>query len=1116
MTSQNDSGYAIYNNTPNFHPVNSIYENRLRQFIDKHGQYKDFNVPKFYDQERIWNTAGDDTSAGFVNLGVYAVPHLDRPLFRDVVPHAEFTPASKGQSFGPSWKTFWFQVAICIPSKWIEAQPEEIHFEWDCGNEGLAYSEDGTTLKAFTGGERIELALPKHLWVKEQTHTFYIEVACNGMFGNGRNGSDIAPPDENRWFRLATADLVLPNLEARRLGVDFWILSDAARELPSDSWQKHKARTVCNQIMNAFNPEDVASVATCREIAQEMLGKDINSDAVYHNHLKNSPQAVEVVGIGNCHIDTAWLWPFDETKRKVVRSWTTQLAIMEKYPEYIFVASQAQQFKWLKQYHPETFDRVKQKYREQQFFPIGGSWVEHDTNIPNGESLVRQFLVGQRFFLENFGFQSDCFWLPDTFGYSSQIPQLCRLANIDKFLTQKLSWNNINNFPNTTFNWIALDGSQVLVHMPPANTYTADANFGDVMRSLHNHKNLENDHQGMLLYGKGDGGGGPSEEMLEKLRRCRGLSNTVGLVPTVQVGATVDDFFASVLERTNNGKDLVGWNGELYFEFHRGTYTSQADIKKFMRLGEVKLHDLEYVASFASLRGYTYPRKELEALWEDLLLCQFHDVLPGSSIEDVYKDAKPMLRNVIDRCDELLKKALTHIGGGKGAKPAIEDVTFVNTLPWARSEVVESSPEKALVYVASDESGSVSTAQADSIKYPATVSRTSGSTFVLDNQRLRATLSNGILVSLYDQLNDRELIDTQTGTEGKDFVSADLVGGNQFVVFEDTPLSWQAWDTELFSLMKYKPLAYPTTFEIYDSGPLRSSVKASYKISEHSSMDVVISLDGLQSLEGDLSFLRFHCDVDWHEECKFLKVQFPTTLRTSLEASYETQYGITHRPTHWNTSWDVAKFEVINHKFADLSEFNYGCSVVNNGKYGFSIHGNVMRLSLLRAPKQPDAHADMGRHVFEYGIYPHRGALGMDTVKLGYNFNYRMDETLMLSGPRITEAAGLLNSISLESRDQSLILSHVKRAEDDADVTTHDLPLQYEGHKSLILRVYEALGGSSRGILNISGLNVAKIVKTNLLEEDLEEVTVESTKDGATAKISLRGFEVATYRVVLK
>ncbi|KAI9807469.1 MAG: Glycoside hydrolase, 38 vacuolar alpha mannosidase [Phylliscum demangeonii] len=487
-------------------------------------------------------------------------------------------------------------------------------------------------------------------------------MACNGMFGNAAGADNIQPPKPDRYFELQMADIVAVNLEARALFVDFWIIagergmierdgtqylthlppSDAAREFPEESWEEHRALQVANAIIDAFVVGDPRSIDKCRTIAQEYLGNQVDSEAVYA-----SDKEALVYAVGHCHIDSCWLWPWDETKRKVARSWANQCDLLDRYPEHRFVCSQAQQYKWLVQHYPSLYERVKAKVKAGTFQPIGGSWVEHDTNMPSGESLVRQFLYGQRFFESHFGERSRTFWLPDTFGYSSQIPQICRLAGMSRFLTQKLSWNNINRFPHTTFNWVALDGSQVLCHMPPSETYTASAHFGDVKRSISQHKSMDQDNTSMLVFGIGDGGGGPTFQQIEKLRRCRGLSDKIGLLPRVKMGESVDDFFAKLEKKIQQGTDFPTWYGELYFELHRGTYTTQAKNKRDNRRAEVLMHDIEYVATFASIRdvlhgtssSYKYPKQDIDELWEMILLCQFHDCLPGSSIEMCYDDS---------------------------------------------------------------------------------------------------------------------------------------------------------------------------------------------------------------------------------------------------------------------------------------------------------------------------------------------------------------------------------------------------------------------------------------------------------------------------------------------
>ena len=567
-----------------------------------------------------------------VKLSHWPAPDLSRPTFEEATSH-EFKSAKVGESFGPSWSTHWFKIQLTVPSEL--RKKELLEFHWDAGSEGMVWTEDGNPLQGLTGGERTEWVLPDK-FRDGKDHIFYIEMACNTIGGNPPGGDGIQPPDPNRYYILGRADIVAVNVQARALRMDMWLIGDAAREFPEDSWEQHKALTVANEIIDTFELGKQDSIRKCRRIAQEYLGKKIDSSTVYETSVDPI-----IYGIGNCHIDTCWLWPWAETKRKVARSWSSQCDLMDRYPEHRFAVSQAQQYKWLKQYYPYVFDRVKEKVKKGTFQPIGGSWVEHDTNLPSGESLVRQFLYGQRFFESNFGERCRTFWLPDTFGYSAQLPQLCRLAGMSRFFTQKLSWNNINNFPHTTFNWVSLDGSQVLCHMTPAETYTAEANFGDIRRSITQHKSMNDDKTSLFVFGKGDGGGGPTWEHLEKLRRCRGMADTTGLLPRVQMGNSAEDFFDQLEKKASKGTDFATWYGELYFELHRGTYTTQANNKLNNRKSEILLHDIELLATIASIKDkhFKYPKEDIDDMWEGVLLCQFHDCLPGSSIEMCYDDS---------------------------------------------------------------------------------------------------------------------------------------------------------------------------------------------------------------------------------------------------------------------------------------------------------------------------------------------------------------------------------------------------------------------------------------------------------------------------------------------
>ena len=797
---------------------------------------------------------------GHVRLEVYSVPNLERPLFQDAI-KGRFVPTAKGELFGPSWATHWFKLTLSVPKDWKNKHEDSIIlFNWNSNSEALIFTESGSPILAFSKEERQEWQIPEE-YCDGNFHTFYVELACNGMFGNAFSLIDFPqftqPPLDDRTFKLEVADLVLGNKTARALALDFEIVADAARLFPKGSWQKHKALELCNTIMDTFDPDDLQSLADCRSLTKSFLGNLIDSPSVYE-----SGENSLVYGVGHCHIDTAWLWPYAETRRKIVRSWTSQLDLMEKYPEYKFVCSQAVQYQWLLEDYPEVFERLKKATAKGTFIPIGGSWVESDMNLPSGEAIARQFLYGQRFFQKHFGVRTNTFWLPDTFGYSGQLPQLCREAGMTRFLTQKLSWNNINVFPNTTFNWVGIDGSQVLCHMPPSDTYNSKAVMSEVLLSAEGHKNLGEDPTSLILFGYGDGGGGPTVEMMERFRRLRGLADTSGHVPRVDIGGTVDGYFDQLEKNTKHGKELVSWVGELYFEFHRGTYTTHGAIKKGNRFSEVMLHDIELVATWLSLHieGFKYPKKELDGLWDLVLLNQFHDVLPGSCIELVSIDAREIYERVLKQGNELLSNLLTQAGlTAEGS-----DLIGFNSLPWPRSGVVTSGGQK-FVKVTSDNAGSM-TALDDHISSGSRATEVSPGVFVLENAKIRAIIEGGTVTSYCDLEHQFELI----APNGK---------GNQMVMFDDQPLRQQAWGTEVFSLRTRKCLA-DGEVSILSAGPLRASLLVKQKVSESSWIKTVISLDhysktdpGASTSSG--SYLEFECEVEWHEKFKFLKVEFP-------------------------------------------------------------------------------------------------------------------------------------------------------------------------------------------------------------------------------------------------
>ena len=747
---------------------------------------------------------------------------------------------------------------------------------------------------------------------------------------------------------------------------------------------------------------------------------------------------------------------------------------------------------------------------------------------------MRQFLVGQRFFESNFGSRCKTGWLPDTFGYSAQLPQLLESAGMKYFFTQKISWNSVNHFPHTTFKWVGLDGTQVLTHMAPTETYGAQVTADELRWSTENHKNLREDSTSMLLFGNGDGGGGPLAPMIEKLRRVEGLAKNVGgSIPHLKI-STPDVFFAQLESKVKRGVKLATHHGDIYLESCRGCYTTQAKTKRNNRKAENYLRDLELLCTLASIHdtNWMYPKRLLDDLWQTVLLCHFHDVLPGSAIEMVFEDAdkvsllskknvsntdsRQLYEDLFKKCDTLFGEVSSHLHmGGEG------ELAALNLFQWPRTELVEipKSTEligenqvsqklasgAILVPVSAKANASTPVLGETMATGQVTVKTVDSQTHVLANDKVKITLVGGEITSFVDLDLDRELI--PPGEKG-----------NKLVLYYDQAMTfWDAWDVEVYHLEMPEYLGAGSV-KVLEKGPLRASLEVTHQISAQSSIKSTISLDAHlpsspSSSHPIQSLLKISCDVSWHETRRMLKVEFPWSIHAD-HATYETQFGLLRAPTHYNTSWDYARFENVCHRFADLSEFGYGVAILNDCKYGFETQGNVQRLSLLRSPKGPDPNADMGMQRFRYAVAPHRGGfLEADVVRAGMEFNEEM-RVLRVADAGGSSAAALnatLSSIRIEG-PRNVILSNVKRGEDDEGLDGHyDLPKR--AGRSIVLRVYESMGGEGRACIRTAKtLDVKRAFKTNILEDDLEELPV--LEDGAVGFVC-KPFEIVTIRLQL-
>jgi alpha-mannosidase len=964
-----------------------------------------------------------------VSLATFAAP--DRISYAEAA-RAKYRPCRIGQPFGPTWSTHWVKLGYRIPAAW---RGEEVHLLWDSLSEACVW-ERGVPTQGLTGTggpgwlgsgpTRSQYRLTRSARGGENG-TLHLEVACNHLFGT----------EEFPGASLKQAEIAVFDRDAWTLMWDFVIVADMAQHLPAETPRGGQALWAANEMVNLCHLDDPATWPKARAVARRFLAAR-NGDG-QHN----------LSAIGHAHIDTAWLWPLAETVRKCYRTFSTAVRYMDDYPEYKFVCSQAQQLAWMKERQPRLYAKIKAAVRRGQFVPAGGSWVEPDCNIPSGESLVRQFLLGQRFFRAEFGEYCQEFWNPDVFGYCGQLPQIVRGAGIEFFLTQKLSWNQFNKPHSHTFWWEGLDGTRVFTHFPPADTYNATGNVRELLFNVRNYKDLERSNESYYLFGHGDGGGGPTPEMLEQLRR---VGDVDGL-PRVRQRSP-REFFARCKA---DAKPLTVRTGELYFELHRGTYTTQARNKRDNRRAELLLRDVEFLGAVA--RPAKYPGRELERLWKLVCLNQFHDIIPGSSIGEVYRDSGAHYDEILAAAGGLRDRAVAALAGPTGRR-----VLVVNTLSAPRTEVVTIGGKPAVV--AAPPMGYAVQAPALKTDGPVTVAESPGR-IVLENAFVRATFRrDGHLVSLFDKRAQREVI--EPGQRA-----------NRFVLFDDRPLAHEAWDVEVYHLEKRRDVPGGRNLCVVERGPLRAGFTVEFAIGAQSRLTQRVTLDALSAR------LDFDCEVEWQERRKFLKVEFPTTLRAD-HATYETQYGHVQRPTHFNTPYDLAQFEVCAHRWGDLAEHGFGLALLNDSKYGYATHDGTMRLSLLRSPKHPDPDADMGRHRFRYALLPHAGDFReTGVIAAAHAFN----SPLLV---RATNAAPAERSFFTVSKPNAVV-DAVKKAE-DSDAT--------------IVRLYEAFG--SHCIVRLSStLPFRTAARCNLLEEDDEPLGWSAR--GTTLK--LRPFQIVTLKL---
>jgi alpha-mannosidase len=1004
---------------------------------------------------------------------------LDAFLSRDGV---TWEPLRVGDRWGGPWQTEQVRIPFTVPSGW----------------EGkLVAHVDLSERNEITGPESMAYLDGRPFQGVDQWHT---DILLDGAVRpGGTHELRLEAFSSRMQFRPTVTALELLNIDDEVDGLyhDLRVLLGVARALPLESIDRaHIAYTleIAYRKLDLRLPGSATFLDSVRQVRdylrREVFERDCN---------EYQPR---IVSVGHAHIDLAWLFPVAQTRRKAARTFSTVLRLMDLYPEYHFTASQPPLYEFVRDDEPELYGRILERVREGRFNPSGATYVEMDCNIPSGESLVRQFLFGKRFFREELGVDARVLWLPDVFGYSAALPQIMAGAEVDSFMTTKISWNEYNRIPNDTFRWRGIDGTEVLTHMvtapsepgmqsppsmPQMYTYNAKMTPEEATGNWTAYRQKTINDEILYLFGWGDGGGGPTAEMEETAIRLAGISG----FPHIRQGDP-EAFFERLRERVWTNPDLPTWVGELYLEYHRGTYTSQAWIKRANRKSEILLHDAELWTSLAGLiqRGVNTGdrQREINAAWRTLLFNQFHDILPGSSIHQVYEDARRDFASIAATGEGVVSGAIADIAP---ASPAGDTIAVFNPAPFDRADPVLVRADAPLPPGAAQDLGD-GTYLVDAPAPPNGLALHSldrldaGSP---ENLKIgeRMLENRFFRLELGDDATITRLLDKRTGRE----VIAEGERGNRLLAFEDRPLNFDAWDIQLSFNYKPYPVDDLASLRVVEDGPLRGGVEIVRRYGNSTIRQRIL-------LYRDLPRIDFPTEVDWHERQTLLKVAFPVRVNAQ-RATYDIQFGNVERPTHWNTSWDWARFETVAHKWVDLSEGDYGVSLLNDCKYGHDIKDHTIRLTLIKSPISPDPEADQGTHVFSYALLPHAGDWRAgETVQHAYLFNMpatgiRTERSAVTSFPG-DDSTG---PISLARTDRpGLVIDTIKPVEDG---------------DGLIVRVVEE--HNSRGTARVQlPRPIVSAEETNLLERNLGPVRFE----GRDLHIEVRPYGIGTYRVRLE
>ena len=948
-----------------------------------------------------------------------------------------YAPFAVGEPWGRPWSTLWLRVRGSVPSDWPRDARHRPEVVVDLGfdglmpgfqAEGLAFRPDGTIVKAVSPRN-------SHLPVEDAEIDYFLELAGNpgippeSHWRSTRLG-DRSTAGVEPLYRLRRLETALVDVNAWELLQDIEVVRGLAEQLPVDGPRALQLWSALDRMMDAVDPDDVSGTVL---VARRALAPALATPA--------APSAHTVLATGHAHIDTAWLWPVRETVRKCARTFSNALALMDEYPDFRFACSSAQQLAWVKESYPELFARIREKVASGQFVPVGSQWVEPDTNMPGSEATVRQLVHGKRFFLEEFDLETREVWLPDTFGYSAALPQIMKLAGVDWFMTQKISWNQTNAMPHHTLAWEGIDGTRIFAHFPPIETYNAELSAAELAHAERTFRDHDAGTVSLAPFGWGDGGGGPTREMLAAARRQADLEGS----PRVRLGSP-GDFYTAAIQEVD---ELPVWRGEMYLELHRGTLTSQLRTKQGNRRCEELLHEAELWATTAAVRAGTgYPYDALDRLWKRVLMLQFHDILPGSSISWVHREAEADHAAIGRELEGMVAASLDALGVPDEGGPLLYANAAAVWLAGVPPHAVAASP-----------------CAAEAARFEETAEG-----WLLTNGIVRAVVDRrGLLVSLQ-------------GPDGREAIPAGEAAA-LLRLHRDAPGKWDAWDIERDDLRHAVDLT-----ELEQLGV----------VTEDGTV-VVTCVRGFGSsavtqeltLAPGRAAVDIALDVDWQHRGSLLKLMFPLDVHAE-ETRSETQFGHLARPTHANTSWDAARFEVSGQRWIHVGEAGYGVAIANDSTHGHSVQRRTrtdggttttIGMSVIRGPRFPDPDADRGRHRVRFSLRP---AADIADAR---------EEGLRLAHPlrpvRLSRPAESL----VTSTDPHALIEAVKLADDRSG--------------DVVVRLYESSGGRRRTTVRAL-FPVAGVQRTDLLERPLD-LPIEASEPSSIA-LELRPFEIVTLR----